>query len=1178
MSDQLDSTIAAALSDEAGVGFQHPVDELVERLASEAEVHISGASGGYSSALFAQVCQASERLPVFVTANLKQARSLGRDLESFGLGSVGTQILILPSQDTSPYGDVSPDRYQVMERLNSQFRLAMGDDLRALIVPIGGAMRKLVPWKAVEDASMMLSVGDSLDLEKLRSVLALGGYQSVRLVEDPGTFAIRGGLVDIFSPYSEEPVRLDLWGDEIESIRCFDPQTQRTTEEQSDLFIFPAREEVRNPEALSRARRRIRELGDQLELPSSQSTALLAELDSGAYFFGIESLLPAFLELEPAFEILPHEAQWILIEPDALREAAELIWSKLEVDYDEHVAAGELAFEPGEYYLRPEAVLASLNDKPHRLVSSTFQERDGALGFRCRDNSDVERVRKQHDETEGTVHALLQLFQQLATQYGRVAFACHSTGVAERLTRLLKGYGQKTEIREGAIPVGVVPPPATCFEVYASPVSSGFRSPAMGLAIIPDSAIFGRSARRRASKVVEEAFAVSHFKELAAGDLVVHLEFGLARYQGMEKLVLDGVAADYLKLEFAGSDRLYLPVYRLGRVHKHVGESGRLTLDKLGGVRWEKTKSKVKEELKELAAELLALYAERAERRGYAFPEPDSYYDEFEASFPFDETPHQENAILEVLEDMKSNQPMDRLLCGDVGFGKTEVGIRAAFLSVLSGKQVAVLVPTTILAEQHWRSFKERLRNYPVRVEALSRFRSRKEQKKIVADLEKGSVDILIGTHRLLSKDIVFKDLGLIVVDEEQRFGVRHKERLKQFKKTVDVLSMTATPIPRTLEMSLLGIRDLSVILTPPTDRLAVQTLVAQFGKGVIREAIERELGRGGQVYFVTNRVAGIQELAETVREVVPNARVGVGHAQLTNQALEKVMHQFFNREIDVLVSTTIVESGLDVSSANTILIHRADNFGLSQLYQLRGRVGRGRERAFCYLLVPRRRKLQKDAARRLEVLRTHTDLGSGLFIAQHDLDIRGAGDLLGKDQSGHIQSVGYDLFCELLDETIREQRGEDVDQQVEPEVKIPVSAHLPDEYIPDESLRLLFYKRLSMATDDDQLDRIITELADRFGRFPQEVGHLREIISLKIALAQMNIEGVETGPSAVVITLGESCRLSPIKVVELVKRERGRFVLREDMKLIRYLRGKESEDLLAATRLAIERTRTCIA
>jgi len=1158
----------------------HPVDALEQSIRSEGVGHASGLESGYAAATIADLHTRLGRQVIVITPTLNMARAMAGDLAAFGLGELEREILVIPPPDVSPYGEITPDRNRVLERLNSQFRMAMGDDVRAVVIPIAGAMRKMTPWRAVEAASTVISVGETgVDLDELRSLLTLGGYNAVRVVEDPGTYAVRGGIIDIYCPYEAQPVRIDMFGDEVESIRRFDPQTQRTLDSIESFFLVPAREEVITDDALARARRVVRERGDEQGLPSAFVNEVVRDLESGFNFFGIESLLPALFDLEPAVGLLSSKALTVVLGPMAVRDQARDFWERRSQEFERLVDEGEtIAFPPGAFFEPPHALLEAIERRSPRLEIHTLAPPGVEPHlFRARDNADVVRLRKSHDETEGTVHALVRLLNRWRDDYGRVAFACHSQGSADRLSGLLRAYGQPAELVDGPIPLAPAAPPYDTLEIYTQRLSAGFRTATLGVAVIADSSIFGRAARRSTARVVEESLAISHFRELSSGDLVVHREFGVARYHGIQKLEITGVAGDYLKLEFAGDDKLYLPVYRLSLIQKYASADGAsVALDKLGGTRWEATKRKVRAELQELAMELLQIYAERQARTGFAFAPPDALYREFEASFPFEETPHQQKAIEEVLADMTSGRPMDRLICGDVGFGKTEVAIRSALLAALAGKQVAVLVPTTILSEQHARTFRERLREFPVRVESISRFRSSKERKAIISDTAAGKVDILIGTHRLLSKDVEFKELGLMVIDEEQRFGVSHKEKLKALKRTVDVLTMTATPIPRTLEMSMLGIRDLSVILTPPNDRLAVRTYIAHYGESVVREAIENELRRGGQVFFVHNRVQGIYEIANEIREAVPSAKVIVGHAQMPDAELEKVMLDFVNRRADVLVSTTIIESGLDIGSANTILINRADMFGLAQLYQLRGRVGRSRERAFCYLLVPRRRKLPRDAARRLEVIRTHTELGSGLYIAQHDLDIRGAGNLLGADQSGHIRNIGYDLYCELLEEAIQDQRDGESSRRIEPEVNIPVPALIPVEYIADEGLRLVFYKRLSMARSDDELDAVLYEIVDRFGRYPREVYNLREVVSLKIALADLGIEKVETGPAAAVFTLSPACRLDPERVVELVRREQGRFTLREDMRLIRKLGGKESEDLLHATRSALEKVRRC--
>ncbi|MBN1946306.1 MAG: transcription-repair coupling factor [Bradymonadales bacterium] len=1179
--DRTTANKAPVLRDELAAGFHHPIAQLVNQLERAGTAVATGLAGSYAAATATQILRAVNRPLVLVVPTFAEAQTLAQDMVAFGAGRTNQEVLLLPPPDTSPYSGISPDRNRIMDRICTQFRLAMREGGQVAVIPIESAMRRLVPFRELERLTTILTQGErQLDLQALRRLLVEGGYSAVGLVEDPGTFAIRGGLVDLYCPLQPYPVRLDLFGEEIESIRYFDPQSQRTFQQVESIYIVPVREESLTSRSMARARSRIRAAAEGMSLPSSQISALIEELEEGAPFLSLESLLPAFHDLESPFLAVGEGSLWILFDPPRLADQARELWEQRRTEYDKLREEGEFAFPPRSFYLEPEQTAERLEVLSPRLeIVGPEDDRPCVHTFRCHTNEEVSRLRKMHEGMEGTVHALLGRLDDWRGEYGRVAFACRSEGSAQRLASLLRSYGQPVSITQAPIPIDqVVPPPAGELTVYSVPLSGGFRSPFLSLAVVSDSEIYGRRARRASAKVVEEALAISHFRDLTAGDLVVHLDFGICRYHGMEKLVLDGMAGDYLKLEFAESDKLYLPVHRLGRVQKYLGagQEHQPHLDRLGSSRWVKSKAKVKQDLVQLADELLKLYADRKSRPGFALSFPDGYFREFEATFPFEETAHQLMAIEEVVADLQAEQPMDRLLCGDVGFGKTEVAIRAAFLAVLGGFQVAVLVPTTVLSEQHLRTFTERLRNFPLRVEALSRFRSSLKAKNILGDLAEGKVDILIGTHRLLSNDVSFRRLGLLIIDEEQRFGVRHKERLKQLKTTVHVLTMSATPIPRTLEMSLLGIRDLSVILTPPSDRLAITTHVAPFKDHVIREGIERELRRGGQVFFVHNRVQGITEVARQIEQIVPEARVAVAHAQMPDTRLERVMLDFVQRKIDVLVCTSIIESGLDITNANTIFINRADTFGLAQLYQLRGRVGRGRERASCYLLVSERHKLPPQAARRLEVIRTHTELSSGISIAQHDLDIRGAGNLLGKDQSGHIRSIGYDLFCELLEETIRERKGEPLPDQLEPEVKLPVEAYLPSEYIREESLRLLFYKRLSMARTADDLSQVTEEMADRFGRLPAEAMALQDVIAIKISLAELGIETVEAGPSAIVFKLSERCRLDPAKVVDLVARTQGRYLLREDMQLVRRLGGKEKTDLLGSTQMVLREIQRC--
>jgi transcription-repair coupling factor (superfamily II helicase) len=683
--------------------------------------------------------------------------------------------------------------------------------------------------------------------------------------------------------------------------------------------------------------------------------------------------------------------------------------------------------------------------------------------------------------------------------------------------------------------------------------------------------LFGNQVTTTTQKSVTEHAEISHFQDLTPGDYVVHIDFGIGKYLGLEHMEIEGVTNDFLHLEYANEDRLYIPVYRLNKIQKYIGE-GEFRLDKLGGTRWEKRKEQVKEQIRAIAGDLLKLYAEREMAEGHAFSPPDEYFQDFEEDFPFEETPDQAQAIEETLNDMMDEQPMDRLICGDVGFGKTEVAIRAAMKAVLDGKQVAVLVPTTILSEQHLITFRDRVEDYGARVEAVSRFRSNKKVDEIIETTAEGKVDILIGTHRLLSGDVEFADLGLLVVDEEQRFGVKHKEHIKKMRSNIDVLTLTATPIPRTLQMSMLGIRDLSIIATPPHNRLAVRTHVARFSDDVIREAIMREISRGGQVFFVHNRVKTIEEMASHVAEVVPEADIAIGHGQMSEKKLEDVMYSYIQGDINVLVCSSIIESGLDIPNANTIVINRADMFGLSQLYQLRGRVGRSGERAYAYLLIPQHRTLPDDAKTRLEVLQRHTELGSGFQVASYDLEIRGAGNLLGEDQSGHISSVGLDLYTDLLEETINDLRDIDTEEEIDPEINIPVEAYLPGEYIPSTSLRLMFYKRMSLAQSHQELFDTFDELVDRFGSPPETVRNLRDLLAVKVGCRLIRARRLDTGPSAIQIRLDQSTPLRPEQLVELSEETNGRFEITKSMKLLYSLKPDESARPLETTRQLVDR------
>ncbi|MBI5545733.1 MAG: transcription-repair coupling factor, partial [Deltaproteobacteria bacterium] len=673
---------------------------------------------------------------------------------------------------------------------------------------------------------------------------------------------------------------------------------------------------------------------------------------------------------------------------------------------------------------------------------------------------------------------------------------------------------------------------------------------------------------------------VAAFKELKEGDLVVHVDYGIGRYEGLTKMAIRGVSGDVMVLQYAGRDKVYLPVARMRLLQKFTGaDADNVALDRLGSGSWERRKKAVKEHLLKMAAELLRLYAARKAHPGHSFSAPDQYFHQFEADFPFEETPDQARTIADVLDDMQSKEPMDRLVCGDVGYGKTEVALRAAFKAVLDKKQVAILVPTTLLAAQHHRTFAERFKDYAVSVDSVSRLKSSKENREVLQRAAAGRLDVVIGTHRLLNSDVSFKDLGLLVIDEEQRFGVAHKEKIKKYRSQVDVLTLTATPIPRTLHMSMSGVRDMSIIATPPEDRKAIRTFVLKFDPAQITEAIRRELARGGQVYFVHNRVESIHQMEKFLKEQVPEAKTAVAHGQMGEGELEEVMTRFIDRQVDVLVCSSIIESGLDIPAANTIIVNRADMFGLAQLYQIRGRVGRSRERAYAYLLVPAKTPMTKDAARRLEVLQSFTELGAGFSIASHDLEIRGAGNLLGPDQSGQIAAVGFDLYAEMLEQAVHELRGEPLSEVVDPDVNLPLPAFIPDDYIPDIHLRLMFYKRFSQVQNDDELSDLRGEMVDRFGEIPDEVDNLCEVMALKADMRRLRLRGLESGPGRLVFALGNEAQLEPNKLAGMVQRSRGAWRLTPEMKLVTTFDAqklKQPQDLLVETKRVLRELLKC--
>ncbi|ACG75670.1 transcription-repair coupling factor [Anaeromyxobacter sp. K] len=1167
-------TMTAASGETSGASARDRVRRALEEKRRADVTGLVGAARGLLIRDLLAPGPGRARSVLAVAADEEEADALARDLAFFlGEGAV----LRVPADAVLPYDDLSPDRGVEMERLAALARLHLApEQAKAVVVSARALARRTVPRRVFEAGSDLLGKGVEVDREALAAKLVLLGFARTPLVEDPGTFAVRGGIVDLWSPADPKPVRLEFFGDEIESCRAFDPSTQRSEGDVEEVLLCPSREALFTEEGKEAAKTAVREAAERVNRPTSRVREVLDAIDAGTPFFGLEALLPGFHPggLGTLFDYLPAGAavyvDGVAAVEDALAELDEALAR-------EHAAAlrrEELVLPPAAHFLPGAEARARALALPTVVRHRVWLGTDEPIRYALEETAGIRgEIEGAHGE-EGALAPLTRRLEDWRKRGIAAVVAAGTASASERLRRLLEDRRQQSRVHTG--PPGApreIYDPAVHVHVFAGEISAGFVDAGAGLAVVSDEEIFGRRVRKKARRAAEENAFAAAFRELNEGDLVVHVEHGIARYLGLTKMQIRGVEGDFLVLAYDGADRLYLPVAKLRQVQKFTGASPEtIRLDKLGGSSFALRKARVKEQLLKMAAELLDIYAARAAHPGFAYPEPDQLFREFEAEFPWEETPDQAKAIEDVVRDMRKGRqgpaaaaPMDRLVCGDVGYGKTEVAMRAAMLAVLAKKQVAVLVPTTVLAAQHERTFRERFKGYPVRIEAVSRMRTADEVKQALKAAADGKVDIVVGTHRLLAADVSFKDLGLVVVDEEQRFGVAHKERLKKLRKLVDVLTLTATPIPRTLHMSLAGVRDLSIIATPPEDRRAIRTFVMKFDPAAVKEAIETELKRGGQVFFVHNRVRSIHAMQRFLNELVPKARVGVAHGQMGEGKLEHVMTQFVDKELDVLLATSIIESGLDIPSANTIIVNRADHFGLAQLYQIRGRVGRSRERAYAYLLVPARRPVTKDAQKRLEVLQRFSELGAGFKIASHDLELRGAGNLLGKDQSGQIEAVGFELYQELLDEAVRELKGEAPREEIDPDVQLPVPAFIPDPYMPDVHQRLFFYKRLAQASTDEDLDEVRAEMVDRCGDPPDEVDALFEVMAVKVRLRALRIRALETGPGRLVLTLGESAALDPFQLAKHVQASAGALRLTPDMKLVAQLGGPPAAKAAAA-------------
>jgi transcription-repair coupling factor (superfamily II helicase) len=1194
----------------AGITWATALRRLTEGLAETGgarQWRVQGLKGGARPYFLFRVLSAASRPALVIAANGKEAERLASDLRFFfneadDASPFARRIHYLPSWEVTPFEDLSPAADVVAARIEGLYHLRQSRDPIVVTTP-EALLQRVPPRAAFAPRYLYVVEADDIDRDSVAQQLTAWGYRRVGLVEDRGDFAVRGGIIDVFPPAHPNPLRLQLAGDTIEAIHEFDPVSQRLGERRAELLILPMREFDPAIAAQADVVRAIEARALDLEIGRKERHMMIDGLSTGLLFPGVEFCLPYFYpQLDTVWDYLPERTAVFVDQAGEVDAAVERAAALIERRAAEREAEHRFFIPPEQLYLTPSAWRAAL--MRHLVVELELlellapEERETRLSVQSFATGDL-KAKRLHQRHEISFAPVAEQVQAWRSDGQRVVFVAGTDAQCQRLARLLETNG----IMVGSFPVsphlgkeggngggqeGASSPPAagsreatpspptssptgSWFEpgpLLASPVradahgegthvcivlghlSEGFRVPDEQLVVVTEADVFGES-RRRAARRVSVAQLLKSLSELKPEDYVVHLDHGVGIYRGLRHLQVAGTDGDYLHLEYAGGDRLYLPVDRISLVQKYVGADGEVPqLDKLGGASWEKVKAKTRESILAMAKELLAVYAAREidERRVYSAPDP--YFREFEATFPFEETPDQKQAIDDVLADLQRSKPMDRLICGDVGYGKTEVALRAAFLAVMDGRQVALLVPTTVLAQQHFTTFRRRCEGYPVRVEMLSRFQTAAQQREVLRALKAGQVDIVVGTHRLLQADVEFKNLGLLVIDEEHRFGVRHKERIKDLRALVDVMALTATPIPRTLQMSLMGIRDLSVIETPPVDRLAVRTYMTHYDDDIIRDAVQRELGRGGQVFFVHNKVENIDLMARHLRTIVPEAEIAVAHGQMHERELENVMLRFMNREVNLLVCSAIIESGLDIPNANTILINRADHFGLAQLYQLRGRVGRSHERAYAYLMIPGTHLITKEAQKRLRVLQELDDLGGGFRLAAHDLEIRGAGNLLGKQQSGHIAAVGFELYTQMMEEAVQELRGQRRHIEVEPEIQLGFPAYIPDSYIPDENQRLGFYRRLAAVRGSAELEDIAVELRERYGPIPPLVDSLMRVMDLRRTLKACMVVRAALRGGTVTLAFHPDAPVEVDQLVAMAERGRGRFRLSADFQL----------------------------
>ncbi|MFH1488127.1 MAG: transcription-repair coupling factor [Pseudomonadota bacterium] len=1113
------------------------------------EILVNHLSGAARTFFLSSLLTDLERPCLLVLPSAKDAAQFYRELVFFLPGSLTgslpeeRRLYDFPVYDISPLAGLSPHRDVISRRLQALYVLISGKN-PIVVTSVETLLLKILPKEMMIQGVELLEPEEEFDREDLLRKLEANGYSRTSLVEERGDYSVRGGVIDVFPPLYPQPVRLEFWGDRLESIRHFETLSQRSTGLLKECVLLPSSEIIMDSGTMTRAR----SMG-RIPMPAGE----------GGSFPGQEAWLNHFYSrLDTVFDYLPEKSLLIRLDPLRMEKEAKKFAEKFLKDTEKY---GEGAFESGRPFPELENILFSyeemtpLFEARQRIDFSELPVGGGEEGAAVLNVEGVSGVDDGLDirmagRGKVSMAPLADRVSGWLRSGSRVVLVCRTEQQAQRLKEILSNY-RVDVIEVTADWHGVNRRKG--LSICLGRLTRGFSWPETGIHLISEDEIFGPKRSRASSKkgLEGEGLAWSGLSHLKIGDLVVHQDHGIGRYGGLSKMEVEQKVNDFVVIEYAGTDRLYIPADRISVLQKYLGaDESDPRLDQLGGRSWDLVKKKAKKSIREIAKQLVEIYALRKHRKGFAFSRSDNAFREFEATFEHEETSDQIKTIDQVLSDMESDRPMDRLVCGDVGFGKTEVAIRAAFKAVSDGKQVALLVPTTVLAEQHYGTFNKRMKPYSIKTAVVSRFKTRNEQKEILARVRAGKVDVLIGTHRLLQKDVKFRDLGLLIIDEEQRFGVKQKETLKKYRALVDVLALTATPIPRTFHLSLMGIRDLSVIETPPEDRLAIQTYLSKYDEPTIARAIESEMERGGQVFFVHNRVQTIDNMAARLKALVPGARYAVAHGQMKEKELEETMVRFLNREIDVLVCTTIIESGLDIPSANTIIINEADRFGLSQIYQLRGRVGRADENAYAYLFISGGSELTRDAEKRLRALMDFTRLGAGIHLAMHDLKIRGGGNILGFSQAGHISAIGYELYLKLIEQNVAELKGEEWHEEVNPEINVNLAAYLPGHYVSDTDVRLNLYRRLSTMKEEGELQAMIEEMNDRFGPQPEEVSNLMLVMSVRLLLKKMGVPRLDIARDGLLFTFSEDSIMDRERLVALVSRHRNRYGFLPGLKL----------------------------